>query len=62
LEPLRAKIVEDSTAANGGNATRAAYGRVHAAYGRVHNAEAVSTLRSSNASRMSATLADDAEH
>jgi hypothetical protein len=55
LEPLRAKIVEDSTAANGGNATRAALGLVH-------NAEAVSTLRSSNASRLSATLADDVEH
>jgi hypothetical protein len=35
---------------------------MRAAYGRVHSAEAVSTMRSSNASRLSATLADDAEH
>jgi len=39
---------------------RAAYGRVHDA--EAVSAEAVSTLRSSNVSRLSATLADDAEH
>jgi len=48
-------VLKTRWAANGGNATRAAYGRVH-------DAEAVGTLRLSDASRLSAPLADDAEH